>query len=396
MLKSHSEIDRHSHWMDIKKKLEHDSRYKAITDSVLREDYFYEYVKMLKEERKREKSKKAKKSEKKEKKKKSKDKDRHRRESNNSNNDTGNKSNDEAIIIESESPKKNDEEKPTDMEIDDEDAKSEMDIDKSGSESEKDQEDGEHSGTDEDSETEKARKDKERQQRAEASIKEREKQVQIKLAEHLRDRDKERQHHKHDEAIRNFGALLADLVRNPDLTWKEAKKLLKKDHRYDSDLDREERERLFNDHINLLTKKKRDKFRELLEEITTLELTSPWKDIKRQIRDDPRYSKFGNSDRCEREFRDYIRDKTAAAKTEFKELLQECKLITHKSYDQYKENHNHLKEIEDILKNDKRYLVLEHMPRERTDMILYYFEDLKKKGFPAPITQTVDNNRRKK
>lgn len=64
--------------MDIKKKLDQDSRYKAISDSVLREDYFYEYIKMLKDERKKEKSKKSKKSEKKEKKKKSKDKDRSR------------------------------------------------------------------------------------------------------------------------------------------------------------------------------------------------------------------------------------------------------------------------------------------------------------------------------
>lgn len=57
---------------------------------------------------------------------------------------------------------------------------------------------------------------------------------------------------------------------------------------------------------------------------------------------------------CEREFRDYVRDKTNAARSNFKELLQECKLITHKSFDLYNENHNHLKEIEEILKNDKR------------------------------------------
>jgi transcription elongation regulator 1 len=124
--------------------------------------------------------------------------------------------------------------------------------------------------------------------------------VQKTLAEHLRDRDKERQHHKRDEAIRNFSALLADLVRNPELTWKEVKKLLKKDYRYEiaEDLDREERERIFNEHISLLTKKKRDKFREMLDEISTLELTTSWKDIKRQIRDDPRYSKFGDSDKA--------------------------------------------------------------------------------------------------
>jgi hypothetical protein len=87
--------------------------------------------------------------------------------------------------------------------------------------------------------------------RAEASIKEREKEVQRTLATHLRDRDKERQHHQRDEAIRHFNALLADLVRNPDFTWKEVKKLLKKDHRYEmvEMLDRDDRERIFMEHI---------------------------------------------------------------------------------------------------------------------------------------------------
>jgi transcription elongation regulator 1 len=298
LLKETSKIDRHSHWMDIKKVIEQDSRYKAVIDSVLREDFFYEHIKILKEDRKKEKAKKAKKSDKKEKKKKSKDKDRSRTES-------SSKNNDEPIKIDDDedSSDKKDENKTTDMEIDD-DNKSEMDVDKSGSDSDKDQEDGEHSGTDEDSETEKVRKDRDRQMRAEASIKVREKQVQKTLAEHLRDRDKERQHHKRDEAMRNFSALLADLVRNPDLTWKEAKKLLKKDLRWGSveQLERDERELLFEEHIELLTKKKRDKFREMLEEISSLELTSTWKDIKRAIRDDPRYIKFGNSDKVSKIF----------------------------------------------------------------------------------------------
>lgn len=135
--------------------------------------------------------------------------------------------------------------------------------------------------------------------RAEASIKEREREVQRTLAENFRERDKERQHHKRDEAVRHFTALLADLVRNSDLSWKEVKKQLKKDHRWElvENLDREEKERLFNDHIGSLTKKKRDKFREMLDEITSLDLTSMWKNVKRQVRDDPRYLKFGNSDR---------------------------------------------------------------------------------------------------
>ncbi|KPJ04934.1 Transcription elongation regulator 1, partial [Papilio xuthus] len=77
-----------------------------------------------------------------------------------------------------------------------------------------------------------AARERDRQMRAQASIKEREKEVQRALATSLRDRDKEREYHKRDEAVQHFNALLADLVRNPDLTWREAKKQLKKDHRY--------------------------------------------------------------------------------------------------------------------------------------------------------------------
>lgn len=103
-------------------------------------------------------------------------------------------------------------------------------------------------------------------------------------------------------------------------------------------------------------KKKREKFREMLDEITTLELTSSWKDVKKLIKDDPRYLKYNNSEKCEREFRDYLVDKQMAAKVALKELLKECKLITHKSHELVQENPNHLKEILDILKMDKRYV----------------------------------------
>lgn len=115
----------------------------------------------------------------------------------------------------------------------------------------------------------------------------------------MRDLDKEREHHKRDEAMRHFNALLADLVRNADLTWKEVKKSLKKDHRYDlvEMLTREEKERLFDEHIEQLAKKKRDKFREMLDELPQIALTSSWKEIKKLVRDDPRYLKYNGSEK---------------------------------------------------------------------------------------------------
>lgn len=74
-------------------------------------------------------------------------------------------------------------------------------------------------------EREKEIKDREKQARVEASLREREKEVQRTLATHLRDRDKEREHHKRDEAVQHFNALLTDLVRNADLSWREAKRV---------------------------------------------------------------------------------------------------------------------------------------------------------------------------
>lgn len=57
LLKEHQEIDRHSRWSDVKKRLDSDPRYKAVDSSATREDWFREYQKVLKEERKRDKEK---------------------------------------------------------------------------------------------------------------------------------------------------------------------------------------------------------------------------------------------------------------------------------------------------------------------------------------------------
>jgi transcription elongation regulator 1 len=96
---------------------------------------------------------------------------------------------------------------------------------------------------------------------------------------------------------------------------------------------------------------------------------------------------------CEREFKDYLKDKLITAKGQFKELLQETKLITHKSLSNLRENQGLMQEIEDILKNDKRYLVLDHIPQERTQLILNYLEELDRRGPPPPPTASEPNRR---
>lgn len=342
LLREQSDIDRHSRWSEAKKKIDSDPRYKVVESSTTREDWFREYQKVLKEERKREKEKDRER------------KDRERRE-------RGDK----------------DKENKADVE-------SEQDADSDGEEKERERE------------KEKEARDLEKAARVEASLREREKEVQRTLAVHLRDRDNEREQHKHDEAVQHFNALLADLVRNSELVWREAKRQLRKDHRWELAelLDRDEKEKLFMEHIEQLSKKKKEKFRELLNETPEVTLSSTWKEVRKLIKDDPRYSKFSSSEKkCEREFKDYIKDKMIAAKADIRELLQETKLITHKSLSMVKENEAHMKELEEILKKDRRYLVLDHLPEERTELVMAYLEDLEKRGPPPPPTASEPSRR---
>jgi transcription elongation regulator 1 len=67
---------------------------------------------------------------------------------------------------------------------------------------------------------------------------------------------------KFSQTARNHGVLGVQ-VRNAELAWREAKRQLRKDHRWELAelLDREEKEKLFNQHIEQLAKKKKEKFR---------------------------------------------------------------------------------------------------------------------------------------
>ncbi|XP_050430254.1 transcription elongation regulator 1 [Adelges cooleyi] len=340
LLKEHNEIDRHTRWPDIKKKLDHDSRYKAVDSSTLREDYFMDYIRILKDERKREK----------EREHRDKDKHSHKR-------DKRDKEEKESRKSESKQEEKSDE-------IDQDETKDSKDS---------------------------------KEARIEASLKEREKEVQRTLAVHLKHRENEREQHKHDEAVVHFNALLADLVRSNDMSWKEAKRQLRKDSRYElaDSLDSEEKEKLYKVHVEEITKRKKEKFREMLNEINDLTLDSSWKEIRKQIKEDVRYVRFSSSDRkCEKEFREYLKDRVVIAKNEFKNLLMETKLITHLSNAKLQENNEgYLKEVEDILSKDKRYLFLDSLAEERTELIISYIEELEKRGPPPPPTATEPNRR---
>lgn len=239
-------------------------------------------------------------------------------------------------------------------------------------------------------------KELERQARIEASLREREREVQKARSEQTKEIDREREQHKREEAIQNFKALLSDMVRSSDVSWSDTRRTLRKDHRWESGsaLDREEKEKLFTEHIEALTKKKREHFRQLLDETTAITLTSSWKEVKKMIKEDPRCIKYSSSDRKrQREFEEYIRDKYITAKADFRTLLKETKFITYRSKKLVQESDQHLKDIEKVLQNDKRYLVLDCVPEERRKLIVSYVDDLDRRGPPPPPTASEPTRR---
>uniref|UniRef100_A0A7N9AQ30 Transcription elongation regulator 1 n=1 Tax=Mastacembelus armatus TaxID=205130 RepID=A0A7N9AQ30_9TELE len=236
----------------------------------------------------------------------------------------------------------------------------------------------------------------ERQARIEASLREREREVQKARSEQTKEIDREREQHKREEAIQHFKALMSDMVRSSDATWSDTRRNLRKDHRWESAslLEREEKEKLFNEHVEALAKKKKEQFRQLLDETSMITLTTTWKEVKKVIKEDPRCIKFSSSDRKrQREFEDYIKDKYITAKADFRTLLKETKFITYRSRKLIQESEQHLKDVEKILQNDKRYLVLECVPEERRKLIMFYIEDLDRRGPPPPPTASEPTRR---
>lgn len=63
--------------------------------------------------------------------------------------------------------------------------------------------------------------------------------------------------------VETLGICLLAQVKQPDLTWREAKKLMKKDDRYEITelVDSDTKERMFKDHIKELDRKRTEMFR---------------------------------------------------------------------------------------------------------------------------------------
>ena len=149
-------------------------------------------------------------------------------------------------------------------------------------EKEKNAEQPDENSKDKEKERKKKKRDKENpseKSAEEKALEDRKREVEEELGEQLKERNREHEKHKLQEHEQNFKALIADLVylfislqifnfqvKNTDMGWHDARKLLKKDNRYQNCdlLEKDHKERLFREHIRELGRKKRDVFFQVL------------------------------------------------------------------------------------------------------------------------------------
>jgi len=85
------------------------------------------------------------------------------------------------------------------------------------------------------------------------------------------------------------------------MSWHDTRKILHADHRWQLTklLDKPEKQRLFEEHVTALTRRNRALFRHVIDEFVNPVhlMTIGWRDVRRLIKDDPRFSKFSSSDR---------------------------------------------------------------------------------------------------
>lgn len=183
-----------------------------------------------------------------------------------------------------------------------------------------------------------------------------------------------------DEVESVYQALLVELITDTNMDWHEAKRVMRKSPQWSfvDGLPRDWMEAQFDRHLDKIYYRRREKFQALLSETKEITLASDWRDIKRVVRDDPRYIKFSTSDRrCEREFRNFIKKKRAQAEEGFRQLLRETKLIDGDTRRKIGESeHQHLIDIIGSLQSDKRYIELEPVSEDRRKILLNYIEEL--------------------
>ena len=231
--------------------------------------------------------------------------------------------------------------------------------------------------------------------RVEASLREREREVFESRRNQERAIEDQRSLHKRDEAKVKYKSILNETVKDTKSSFRSFEKELRLNSEFDEffySLTRNERENYFEHHLDHLQNKKCTQFQSCIDESTQINIATPFKKARKYIKHDPRFEGLSTSEtKREAEYTKHMQSKLKQVKDDFYQLLRETKLITYKTKSSLDTNPKSLLEIQDILKNDLRYLNLECVKEERTDVLLEYIDELSQRGAPPPPTASSPN-----
>ncbi|GAA5968989.1 hypothetical protein JCM11641_000802 [Rhodosporidiobolus odoratus] len=248
--------------------------------------------------------------------------------------------------------------------------------------------------------------------RAAASLKEREEKVRMDKMKQDRDAQRARGNLGKEEAEREFGQLLVDAVRDHKARFEDLVPTLSRDPRFDApSLYPPDKRRLFDQHQQKL-------YRTRLSDVESLfaqhspKLTTPFHSVLPSISSDPHVTRLVSQDfdSLERLYDSWLNKRTQKARQDFTQMLKENAVVEHwgrlkklekreevklieeegKRNDESDEEEMGVREMAEqvdmkaihaVLKQDKRYLEIDHMPEERHRWLEEYVE-----GLSAPKT----------
>uniref|UniRef100_A0A0N4ZTA2 Transcription elongation regulator 1 n=1 Tax=Parastrongyloides trichosuri TaxID=131310 RepID=A0A0N4ZTA2_PARTI len=198
-----------------------------------------------------------------------------------------------------------------------------------------------------------------------------------------------------ENAKRLWKTILVEKIKKSDLSWHDAKKILREDERYEECdyLSRSDKEKYFDSHIKDLSAKRQKELFSMLNQDDRFTFVSNWSDVKKLLLFDESYSNFYSSERkLEKDFREWKDETITRLLSEFKDLLRETKIITYRSKKLAEENEQHLLDILSILEKDNRYLILNDIPMKREKIFMEYIEKLDRQGPSSPQTSTENES----
>lgn len=233
------------------------------------------------------------------------------------------------------------------------------------------------------------RRAREKKERQEASLAQRQNAVRAHQAAIGEEASKARRSAGREEAERQFGSLLVDVVRS-DTTWEEVLPVLQQDRRYANPALREgDKRRVFEGHIERIRETKADALSSLFAQHSTLE--TDFAGIYEKVAEDPLVQRLGlGVGALEERFDAWKRARETAARAEFYDLLRENNFVefwgrmrnkvldeaatkVKQDEDEVEEGMDvtalakqvDLAEVKSILRRDRRYRQFDHVAGER-------------------------------